>query len=695
MEELFIVANSSGLLRDGTRFTVGALVGGCWDTCLQGVPQLLAHDHSRQTGWVFPRTIFIQPGLTRVTAIGYMATDSRELESMETARLAKRKEEIHNNEKAFDNLRSLISSQLRGNEQRIAFPTLVAFIGDGLATRVFEGIFELAKRDKDYLVPIDHLRVFRPGIFHSGDLLLFAHHYFRRGQHRLNQLNTHLLEQLQTLEPTLRPRIAIDPDMVGFVVEPDGIEIEHQYWWGPKFDNDLQNIPSGVTVHVADESDKVFFNIERTEFRWGISKEYGQVSGRIFEAEELRAEPSAIDKPDTYCCRYLHSITNDQNDIIHVDGAIRAYSDTKMMERLATDISKAGKHTDYTKLWRVDGNLSISTWKSLVSNYFRDNRLVGEYFGTEESEVSVIPSANKPTTLQQYVPYSMQKGASIRIAISFIENYSKEHLSSQWVLIPLDSALVDDNRINVVENTTLELQKAMLRLGAQLEISSNLLYVAFKDEYVNLPCIYHGGKQIKDDIEKTLGAIRMLVNTWVQQERDLFLTFNLRYPLEDRDIWISIAGHVEDLAHFLSSLQGDLPKTREECIAWAEKTARQIGKEEQLYIDQPKIQDILTPNGDIYMKRTPLTAEYQLHHDETGIRYSLKESSLDADSLAALKAGELSLAPSFIITSSTCTVCGGDYKYCPHSKLLDEAVAERIDRIDKMQLFWTDRPLWR
>ncbi|MBK9039203.1 MAG: hypothetical protein IPL83_08585 [Bdellovibrionales bacterium] len=55
-----------------------------------------------------------------------------------------------------------------------------------------------------------------------------------------------------------------------------------------------------------------------------------------------------------------------------------------MIERLDKDISRSGRNTDYSKLWRLDGALDIESWKKAITHYYRDNPLVGDYLGGGE-----------------------------------------------------------------------------------------------------------------------------------------------------------------------------------------------------------------------------------------------------------------------------------------------------------------------
>ncbi len=83
-------------------------------------------------------------------------------------------------------------------------------------------------------------------------------------------------------------------------------------------------------------------------------------------------------------CRYVHSMLNPSTGLpTHLDGAIRLYNEENILERIdkKNDISKCGKNSKYIKLWRIDNDFSVSLWKELISSFYRENSLIGQYFG--------------------------------------------------------------------------------------------------------------------------------------------------------------------------------------------------------------------------------------------------------------------------------------------------------------------------
>jgi hypothetical protein len=178
--------------------------------------------------------------------------------------------------------------------------------------------------------------------------------------------------------------------MIGHPGSAKGV-IELEYWRGPLFDADISRIPSGVTEYKASERSRFFEGVDRTQFWWKAPetrREDGRERAiRTLEAEELVENPSPALSGDLYGCRYVHAeYDSSLAEVTHFDGAIRAYSGAAYLERIERSIDRAGKQSQYTKLFRFDGPLPVETWKSLVADYYRGNDLVGEYFSGLKTE---------------------------------------------------------------------------------------------------------------------------------------------------------------------------------------------------------------------------------------------------------------------------------------------------------------------
>jgi hypothetical protein len=261
--------------------------------------------------------------------------------------------------------------------------------------------------DKDGLVDYSALlartRQVEPGVFHEPrqDLLLFAHPYFRRSLSRANSLNAYVLRSFDAAAATSKAqaRLRLDPDLIGV---PDSVShvIELEYWGGPKFDEDLGKIPSGVTEHKNDDPERIYSQIDKTQVWWKPPEDRRDAEGgafqvRTLEVEELIDAPSPGLAADAFDCRYAHAEFHmAEGCISHFDGAIRAYDSEAYLERIGFRIDRAGKHAAYTKLFRLDGAIPTADWKRVFSDFFRGNRLIPEYLGAEMEGNFVPPPSD-------------------------------------------------------------------------------------------------------------------------------------------------------------------------------------------------------------------------------------------------------------------------------------------------------------
>lgn len=227
-------------------------------------------------------------------------------------------------------------------------------MGKRIALRFFPELEELC--DDDVLVEFSNLEPVLPGVYKRDNFLLFASTFFRRNCCLGNSLNIDFLRSFQALSselPNLRLKIHLDFDLIGFV-GTEKEEFEYSYWWGPKFTDDIENIPKGVTHYINDNYDNLFSNLAVTKFGW-----YYQDNQKTLEIEEVVDKTNILEENQSLIgCRYIHSfISNNSHLPVHLDGVIRAYTEDKMILRLETPLNKTNRDTRYTKLWRIDGNI--------------------------------------------------------------------------------------------------------------------------------------------------------------------------------------------------------------------------------------------------------------------------------------------------------------------------------------------------
>lgn len=654
---------------------------------------LVAHDVSQIVGWTHPLVLHFEPGLTRAVGLTQLAEnndESRRLVQHFQNHLYSRFSSEHGED--IDYLKQILAGNLAGDELAIE-AECVALVAKGLAKRVFPNLFSQPLQDRYGLVPVNQLNPIGPGVYQSDELVLFAHWFFRRNLFRLNSLNYPFLEQLQSISD-INPsaKVALDPDMLGLASTYNGGRLELAYWWGPKFNDDLAQIPVGVTHHEADELEKVCYGISSTQFRWGSRK-----GEHIFEVEELRDIPSAVGSENRYGCRFAHSIVFEETGLIdHIDGSIRMYSEEAMIERLEVDLAHAKRDTEYTKLWRAD-NVNVPIWKRLLSDYFRDNHLIGEYLGADKQELLEFQrssdEAQRPLS-EVYTPYSMTPGMGVRVALAY--QPLRHEMNSDREVVALDSISDGNTTYQYVESDVLELKKILIELGASLHISDEIKTVSFKDFHVNLPLILHSDLILPDGLHTTIEAIKILVDFQNSAGYDSVVCYKLGFPVDDkREAWVSIMGHISDVAKWLSDSLSHVPVTPDELHSWSEAVASYLKEEFPIPTSSKIVFETLMSSGLLLIDRRRIEiGDFRIQHSEE-LQAHLYELQFDKDDETLAKTlQEEGIVPSvgFLILESECTKCRQPYETCSCSKMFDKEVAREIKSALPFP-FWTDKPL--
>jgi len=376
-----------------------------------GTPCCMQHDMHRVAGWSLPLGLYVDSLMARV--LGLIERPETEQEKAELYTRAEVYWQQYHREGAAPFRDELIARAAPADTENARFLQIeaIAIARPGIAAELYPDLFtpESGLVDKDGLADyrelLKRIKQVQPGVFHDlgRDLLLFAHSFFRRGLSHRNKLNEYFLQSFDATakdNTDLRVRLKLDPDLLGHPASARNL-IELEYWRGPIYSDDIAAIPNGVAEHKADERSRIFEGIDRTQV-WWKAPEHRDLDGRevgyrTFEAEELIENPSGGLSDNHFGCRYAHAeFSADEAAITHFDGAIRAYGGEAYLKRIETSIDRAGKYSDYTKVFRFDGVLQISRWKRLLSDFFRGNKLIPEYFGAPAEVPDTAESESTP-----------------------------------------------------------------------------------------------------------------------------------------------------------------------------------------------------------------------------------------------------------------------------------------------------------
>lgn len=668
-------------------FTLSALHESYSKSWKIGVPTNLNHDSTRPIGWTEFAGIYLEPGkayLTNTTMLPETDDDRKALDKIRTIQTHQIYVEDHKEE--IEKLKQMLGDNLTEGKS-VAPISAVAFDDPGIVFRVFPELEELI--NDDGLIELRNLDPVQPGIYKRDKYLLFAHRYLRRSCSIVNSLNDDFLQRLQELpnqHSNLTIYIHLDPDLIGLAGTESG-ELEYAYWWGPHFKDDLESIPLGVTKHKNDTYDNLFSNLVFTDFGW-----YCQDGNKTLEIEEVCDRPT-ITKPGEepqIGCRYVHSFLNMSTNLpTHLDGAIRAYSEEKLLARLDINLDATERDTVYTKLWRIDGDMPVIVWKELITHYYRDNHLIGEYFGGVDEKLDQFKledkqhTENKPLPVSEFVPVNLVAGDGLRIYYHFesafkidydVEAYSREFISSKSEL----------GRLKVIETETITILKLLNLYDVKVRIP-NTPRILHEDLVFNFPIFRCKDVVAASAVQK---AILEFCEVWKKHEDNRLISYSIAVNTEeDTSLQISFAGHVNDFAKVYHSLGTDFPDPTG-FLDWV-KQLYQINNSFGKANLNPRFFDLVTPSKELRFKRMFVPEEYieKCFMEENYLKIGL---NLLTEKMHILASQGIGVALAGILKSSQCSRCKKEYRDCSCVKFVEDVVETIVD-FQKVGFVWTNR----
>ena len=647
-------------------------------------PSFANHDHTKLIGYTELSGIYCQPGKAFLLNKIFFPENENEHNCFPDAYDYLYKERYVENKCKYDKLKELLGHDLT-EEAVPCWVNAVSFFDRNIIKRVLP---ELISVDDDGLIDISVLSQIKPGIYKKGSYLVFAHHYFRRGFSRLNTLNQEFLDLLYKTksETQCSVKVAIDYDMIG-MVGTESEEFEYSYWWGPKFNDSIQDIPYGVTKHVNDKFNSVFSDIRWTEFGF-----YEQDSKQTFECEEVTDSENILKDGESYSgCRFVHSMFKENTDLPeHLDGAIRAYTEEKMCLRLDVNIDKSNRDTEYEKLWRIDGVITVIRWKELITHYFRDNMLIGEYFGGEDDKLverTHIPDLPQApvVTVSDFIPVKFAKGDGLRLAIKRIPVKSESNDYQVYVRSHSCIQMLGES-IRYYEAEAITLIKLLKRKGLTVR-TPYMKMIEFGDTVTNMP-IFECSSVFNANL--VFRSFFELCTIWNRNKDDRLASITVKIRYGDWFVLFSFAGHVADFLLMFYENAVSFPE-----LSGVSKWLDKFHADNKSIFGEkfnPTPFHLYHNNGVLAFTRHFVKKEYidKLYSDNEGIMFNLK---IPFDEALVLDTSEIRVAPVYEIKNETCTGCGKKYETCDCVKLIDDTSVD-VNDATMIGLIWTERHAW-
>ena len=199
----------------------------------------------------------------------------------------------------------------------------------------------------------------------------------------------------------------------------------------------------------------------------------------------------------------------------------------------------------------------------------------------------------------------------------------------------------------------MEVKKALNRLGENLEIPQDCVYMCPKDYYVNIPCIYHSTDDTQNLVDKTIEALNMITKCLHERNNEEVLSFTLAWDVEDKEIRVCVIGMLKILNTWFKSTE-PIPTERTSFKKWLKQQQEYCSNHGNPTVT-PVLSEITQSDGVLYFKRRLTENDVDLKVLEgspMGLEVNADESKKDL--MERLSEKKIFIAPSMIIEEVIC-----------------------------------------
>jgi hypothetical protein len=210
--------------------------------------------------------------------------------------------------------------------------------------------------------------------------------------------------------------------------------------------------------------------------------------------------------------------------------------------------------------------------------------------------------------------------------------------------------------------------------------------VAFEEHYHVFPLIRHRTKASADE---TLGVLRSFLSFLKNPERVLSVSVSLL--TEDVEMRLSLLGGALALVDWLQRFTFP-PQAADAVTAWVRSVSDYLNTLPPVR-DEPALGKVIKADGIFFLPRVKIPREWIASRPDGSWFLRLDATNGgDQDIRDLVMTDVVKGTVCALISRSTCTSCGGDYRSCLCIKCTDPGVAERVDDFSLVSFHWTDRP---
>jgi hypothetical protein len=387
-------------------------------------------------------------------------------------------------------------------------------------------------------------------------------------------------------------------------------------------------------------------------------------------------------------------MVNAEGSAYHLDGAIRLYDEESYINRLEEPISNTGKNSSYFKLWRIDGDIPLSIWKELICDFYKDNHLIGEYFGGVDSISEHHTSS--PSTERSEDPlhkYTSKSSPNDKSQI-FISYHSSETFPGEQdvEVVAIDSIVSGDMRINVIEFEALDLLKHIRKsTESECPIPKHVSLLAYEDFDINLPLFVCRGENSVSNANKIFQCVRSIsLSKLALNDRIITASVCVAYP--EAVIKYAIACSIKAIHELLEPGKFSLPSSFSKVPDWIETQSEclkmSISEQKRTLPDRSLLKNI----GDFRVcRKFAERSEYEVTKNGE-FTYKVHSSNTELVELM-IERQNLFLTPANIIQKAKCHDCRSNYLKCKCLAVFQGAGVS-IKKMRNLGVVWSSRNFW-